>query len=301
VVLLHQGLLDLAQEKLEEALTLDPENIIANNFTAFLAFRRGNVERAREYCNRVLAVDPAVPLTLLMVGRMDEAIGEKSLAAESYLKAAEAGRASTTAAADGGLAIAAHSRYLRALLLREMRRHDEALADLNETLDVFPSNLNALYEKGLAQLELGRDAEAAETLQSVNSEGTNWVAPEAWLFPVRRYLFLEENAHYWRGVALQRAGRPNEAVQELEPLVPLVESRIGSDLGSSSALTPDAQRVLEGELDLSYYDTHFVLARLYHGMDDRSQAKQTLRGLMKVEGIGKARKARAKELLQELR
>ncbi len=299
--LLQQGDLDAAASKFNDALAQDGQNVIANTFLGFIAFRRGDLDGASRYCSKALQADTKMPLALLLLGRAKEATGDVPAAKDFYLRAAQAGAASPTAHSDGGLAIAAHARYLIALQEEKEGNHTAALSDLDETLRVFPKNVNAMYEKGLALLALGKNEEAAEAFGKSLSERAGWYSPEAWLYPIRRYLFLEENSHYWRGVALHKAGRLQEAANELSPLLPIVESRIGSETLSTSSGSSKTSQALEGELDLSYYDAHMEMARVLKDMGQRDRAVATLRAFMKLERSGPQRIAKAKELLREIR
>ena len=294
---LQRGDFPTATARLHQALESDADNVLANTFLGFLAFRNGDLDKAASHCGKA-ADGGASPLALLVLGRIAELQRDSHGAEDLYVRAAESGLASPTAQTDGGQAIAAHASYLGSFLDRAQGDHARALENLEQTLRTFPKNVNAWYEKGQVLLELGRPAEAAEAFGHCLADRMAWYAPEAWLYPLRRYLFLQENAAYWRAVALHRAGTPAEAAAILSELTPVVASRFGAETAGSAG---GPLRALEGEVDLSYYQSHFELARVYDSMGEKGHAVDTLRGYLRIPGIDPASAARAKELLKTLR
>ena len=297
--LLQRGDFDVATQKLQEALQSDPNNVLASTFLGFLAFRNGEMDKARGYCQKAAEVSPNAPLALLLLGRMNEVTGDVAKALEFYARSAQAGAASPTAQTDGGLAIAAHAHYLGSFLQRKAGNSAGALDSLDQTLRVFPKNVNAWYEKGQVLAELSRPAEAVEAFDHALTDRGSWYAPEAWLYPIRRYLFLEENSHYWKAVALRKAGKLPEAAAELATLAPMVAARVGSEIAGSGDGAP--LQVLEGEVDLSYYQTHLELARIYSEMGQKGQAVDTLRAYLRIDGLDATRTAQARELMRTVR
>jgi len=290
-----------AAAKFQEALTHDPDNATAHTYLCFLSFRKGDYPSARASCDRAIAITPKIPLALLLRARMDEAAGGLGKASDGYLAAAEAGLSSKRIAAEGGREVAGHSRYLRALIEARMGDHNAALTDLDRAIKIFPQNAYASYEGGLSLLAQGRNEEASNAFRSALASKDKWFSSEAWLTPIRRYLFFEENTHFWLGVSLLKLNKAEKAIAELEPLLSSVESRLGTEIRSAPAAAADPGRALEGEPDTSYYRTHFELAKAYAAAGDKSKAVETLRSFLRVEQTDKPSIDEARALIKTIK
>jgi tetratricopeptide (TPR) repeat protein len=290
-----------AQESFNLAIASDPQNPTAHTYLCFLSFRKGDFPAARGSCDKAIAINAQIPLALLVSARIDDANGEVGKAIAGYNAAAEAGMRNKENADAGGREVAGHARYLRALLEAKQGDHLAALSDLDRAIRIFPQNAYASYEGGLSLLALTRNEEAANAFRNAISQRERWFSSEAWLSPVRRYLFLEENSHFWLGVALARQGKHEEAVAELAPLASSVESRLGTEIRGQTAAAPGTPRALEGEPDVSYYRTHFELAKSQAALGQKSKAVETLRSFLRVEQTDKASIDEARALIKTIK
>jgi tetratricopeptide (TPR) repeat protein len=113
----------------------------------------------------------------------------------------------------------AHARYGGARVLSARGRHQEALAELDRAVALYPEFGTAWYARGLVLRNLGRLDEARESLGRAAQFGTHWPGvPDPVLAEVR-VLRDDGQAHLSRGLALEREGDVAGAVREHEAAV----------------------------------------------------------------------------------
>ena len=112
-----------------------------------------------------------------------------------------------------------HARYGVARVLSERGRHEQALAELDRAVSLYPEFAAAWYARGLALRNLGRLDEARESLGRAARFGTRWPGvPDPVLAEVRG-LRDDAQVRLARGIALERDGDIAGAVREHEAAV----------------------------------------------------------------------------------
>ena len=112
-----------------------------------------------------------------------------------------------------------HARYGVGRVLSERGRHEEALAELDRAVGLYPEFGAAWYSRGLALRNLGRLDEARDSLRRAAGFGTRWPGvPDPVLAEVRT-LRDDGQARLARGLALERDGDIPGAVREHEAAV----------------------------------------------------------------------------------
>jgi tetratricopeptide (TPR) repeat protein len=283
-----------ARSRFEKALTLDPDNQIAHSRIAYLVFRKGDFGRAASEAEIAVRLDPTDALSWVILGRSREAVKDTAKAELAYAAAIE-----TLAQAKTGerLVSVALAHYLRAML--HILRGDPTgvEADLKETLRIYPKNAYAHYEYALQLLKAGRFAEAADAFKLASEALASFQPQETWVYPSRRYLFIEENLHYWRGVALREAGRVDEAIAEFEKVIPKAESLAGSTLTQQIST---ASTQLEGKVETSFYNVNYDAAVAYSAKGDKAKALSLIKTLLRVNMADADTLKRAKDLQKQL-
>lgn len=82
------GRLDAAQAGYEQVLREEPNNVDCLHFLGFIAFQRGQYERALELIGRAVALNPAHARAQQNLGNAYQALGRHAAAAESFERAA---------------------------------------------------------------------------------------------------------------------------------------------------------------------------------------------------------------------
>jgi tetratricopeptide (TPR) repeat protein len=211
-----------AVETLEEAASYNPNHPTIHRMLVEALVRSGNEERAREILPRILARDPSFLEGRLALARIlsdggdrdaaiellrevpsdedSDADTEYLLASELYRRAA-AGRATRSAEledleeaarlVDSILAAQPthlRAQYLRALILAEQAKRDQAIAELRKLHEVAPQELRVQVTTELAELleQEGRVSEAAALLAEMaedlrSSNGSALSSDRIWL------------------------------------------------------------------------------------------------------------------------
>lgn len=274
--LLQHGNLAEAEAHLNKALTLDPGSAVARSRLAYIRFRKADYAGAANLADAATHLDPSDALAWLILGRSKEALGDGPGAAAAYSAAAAI---TATASTQEQLVAGALGHYLRAMRSIEAGTYEGVEADLAETLQAYPKNAYALYEYGLALLKSGKAEDAAQALQQVAERASEFHPQETWVYPNRRYFFIEPNIQFWRGVALRQAGRLDEAITALESVLPKVESLAGST--TTAQLSPSAAK-LEGKLDRSFYGAYYEAALAYEARGRKDEALALLKRFLKL-------------------
>lgn len=282
-----------AKARFEKALTLDPNNQIAHSRLGYLVFRKGDFVRAAQEAEIATRIDPTDALSWVILGRSREATGDSAKAESAYAAAVD-----TLAQAKTGerLVSVALAHYLRAMLHIERSDMTGVEADLKEALRIYPKNAYAHYEYGLALFKSGKFAEAADAFKLAEDALPTFQPQENWVYPSRRYLFLEENLHYWRGVALRESGHPDDAIAEFEKVIPKAESMVGSTM-TQQVSTASAQ--LEGKVETSFYNADYDAAVAYIAKGNKDRAQALLKTILRVNMADAETLKRAKELLKQ--
>jgi tetratricopeptide (TPR) repeat protein len=145
--------LDIAERLYREALALAPDRPSVLNNLATVLQQQGRHPESREYCERLLALNPADAGTWMIFGNMQTGLGLPTEALPSY---------------DRALAIAPdHAQTLanRGNALAKLGRHAEALADLHRALQITPHQAEALVNRGNVLMDLNRCDEAIADYQ----------------------------------------------------------------------------------------------------------------------------------------
>jgi len=284
-----------ARQHFEKALGIDPGHPVARSRLAYLKFRGGDYAGAAADAEAVSAADPTDALASVILGRAREALGEPDKASAAYSAAAPL---STTSKTAENLVSAALAHYLRAMQRIRKGESTDVEADLKELLRIYPKNAYALYELGAFQARSARPDEAIETLKTASEALPDFHPQESWIYPNRRYTFVDVNMRYWRGVALRDAGRVDEAIAELEAVIPRAESLAGAETMKQQSASAAA---LEGTVDRSFANVHYDAAIAHQKKGDMGRAGALLKTCLRL-GIADAETLKkAKDLQKQLR
>jgi tetratricopeptide (TPR) repeat protein len=145
--------LDVAERLYREALDLAPDRPSIINNLATVLQQQGKHPESRDYCERLLALNPADANTWMIFGNMQIGLGLPAEALASY---------------DRALAITpGHAQTLanRGHALTMLGRHVEALADLDRALQIAPDQPEALVNRGNVLADLLRFEDAIADYQ----------------------------------------------------------------------------------------------------------------------------------------
>jgi len=145
--------LDVAERLYRQALALAPDRPSVLNNLATVLQQQGQYPESREYCERLLALNPADVNAWMIFGNTQTGLGLLTQALASY---------------DRALAIAPdHAQTLanRGNALAALGRHAEALADLDRALQIAPDQAEALLNRGNVLVDLKRCDEAIADYQ----------------------------------------------------------------------------------------------------------------------------------------
>ena len=311
--LLEQGNMPGAIEKFEKALTLDPNSSVAHSRLAYIRFRKADYTVAATHAEAALRIDPSDSLADLILGRAHEALGEPEKALQSYAAGALVEEKAVT---HEQLQASSLCRYLRAMVhIQRGEYSDEVLDDLRNALRVYPKNGYVHYEYGLALIKTGRDAEAKreygleligtgkdaearEASEAAEDLIKNFAPPEKWVYPNRRYYFLNSNLAFWRSVLLRRTGNIDEALTQLEALMPTVEQMAGATTPTSSL---QSAANLEGKIENSFHGAHYEAALAYQAKGDSDKAAAVLKKFLKLNLPDPELNQQVKELQKHLK
>ncbi len=121
---------------------------------------------------------------------------------------------------------------------------------------------------------------------------------ESWIYPSRRYFFLEDNLRFWSGVALRQAGKPDDALAKFEPLLAKVDSMAGSTLTQKGS---GAAAGLEGQIETSFYNVHYEAALACEAKGDKGRAQSLIKTMLKLNLADAETQRQAKELQKRLK
>jgi len=83
---------NLAIEQLGQAKSIDPyayESVVGHAVLAQLYFAKGEFDKAKEECERMIELEPKYETAYLMLGEINESLGETQQAAEAYETASD--------------------------------------------------------------------------------------------------------------------------------------------------------------------------------------------------------------------
>jgi len=188
----------VAQNYLEAAIEVDPNEPAAHSNVAIALLAQGRCSQALPSCDHALALNPAMPNAWLNRGDILRAMRRPQEAVTSYEKALtlapmlfQAHFGHGNALADAGLAAEAlqsfdralsldpanaHGWCNRGLALFELNRFVEALQSFDESLARAPTLVEAISGRGSALKELGRFSEAVRCFETAASLRPRWSA-----------------------------------------------------------------------------------------------------------------------------
>lgn len=288
---------DLASARLhfEKALAVDPGHPVARSRMAYLKFRSADFGGAASDAGVVTSADPNDALAWVILGRSKEALGDPDRATAAYSAAAPL---SATAKTAEQLVSSALAHYLRAMQRIRKGETTDVEADLKELLRVYPKNAYGLAELGAVQVRAGRFDEALETLKKAEEAFPDFHPQESWIYPNRRYTFLDVNLRYWRGIALRESGKTAEAITEFEAVIPRAESLAGAETMKQQSPSTAA---LEGTVDRSFANVHYEAALAYQKKGDTSRANSLLKMCLRLEIADADTLKKAKDLQKQIR
>lgn len=153
----HAGRLSQAEAAYREVLEREPRNIDALHFLGFLAFQRGEHERAVDLISRALALNQANAHAHQNLGNAYQALGEREQASACFRKAIELKPD----------LIEAH--YNLGIAYRDLGRRDEAAVCFKEVLRLRPDFAAAHYCLGHLFYDEDRLEEAASCFRQALS------------------------------------------------------------------------------------------------------------------------------------
>lgn len=295
LVALQRGDLIEARQHFLKALELDPNSQVAHSRMGYLVFRKGDYASAVREAETAVRLDPNDALSYVILGRSHEALGAEDKALAAY---STAGTLTAKARTQEQIVSSGLGHYLRAMLRIRKGQTDDVEADLKETLRIYPRHAYAQYEYGAFLVRTGRFAEAVEALKLSSDYATAFQPQESWLYPNRRYLFLDLNIRYWKSMALRQLGRSDEALAELEPVLSRVEALSGSTMTKQEST---ASIALEGKVETSFYNAHYEAALDYEARGDKAKGLAVLKTLFKLSMADEETQKLAKELQKRLK
>jgi len=284
-----------ARKHFEMALGLDPNHQVARARMAYLKFRAGDYPGASVDADAAVKLDPADSLAFVVLGRAREATGDVTGALSAYTQAVALEGSQDT---QERLVATALAHYLRAMVRIEKGDRTDVESDLRAALTMYTKHAYAEYELALLLLQTDRAAEAVEAFDTAAELAPGFKPQEGWLYPSRRYLFLDNNIRYWKAMALRKAGKPAEALAAIEPLLSTVESMAGSTLTASGGAVATA---LAGKVETSFYNAHYEAALACEAKGDKSRAQSLLKTLLKVALADPQTQKQAKDLQKRLK
>jgi tetratricopeptide (TPR) repeat protein len=287
---------DLAGARLhfEKALAVDPGHNVARSRLAYLKFRSADFAGAANDAGVVTTADPSDALAWIILGRAKEALGDQAGAAAAYSAAAPL---STTAKTAENLVSSALAHYLRAMQHIRKNETTDVEADLKELLRVYPKNAYAHAELGAFYVRTGRWEDALLTVQQAQDTLPDFHPQESWIYPNRRYTFLDMNLRLWKGMALRETGKTDLAIAEFEAVIPRAEGLAGGEIQKQQSASTAA---LEGTVDRSFANVHYEAALAYQKKGDATRAKSLLKQAQRLEIADEATLKKAKELQSQI-
>jgi len=288
---------DLAGARLhfEKALAVDPGHNVARSRLAYLKFRSADFAGAANDAGVVTTADPNDALAWIILGRAKEALGDQAGAGVAYSAAAPL---STTAKTAENLVSSALAHYLRAMQHIRKNETTDVEADLKELLRVYPKNAYAHAELGAFYVRAGRWEDALLTVQQAQDTLPDFHPQESWIYPNRRYTFLDMNLRLWKGMALRETGKTDLAIAEFEAVIPRAEGLAGGEIQKQQSASTAA---LEGTVDRSFANVHYEAALAYWKKGDAGRAKSLLKQCQRLEIADEATLKKAKELQSQIR
>lgn len=180
----NSGQLDVAERLYREALALAPNRPSILNNLATVLQQLGHFAESRDYCERLLALNPADANAWMISGNAQAGLKLWPQALASYDRALALAPGHVQTLTNRGRALAALGRHAEALadleralqaapeltealvnrgnVLADLQRHDEAATDYRRVLMADPGNAGVLGNLGSALAAQGRHAEALE-------------------------------------------------------------------------------------------------------------------------------------------
>ncbi len=157
-VLQLQGWLDGAADEYAKALVLDPDYVDALIGSGEILSQLGRHTEALKKFDQAIEIDPRKAAAHFAEGQCFEALGETSKALAAYFRALEV---------DG----TSPETILRVAAIQLGRKQpDQALARLDQVLELAPDLAEAHHQRGLVYLALNRPLEAVTDLQAASTK-----------------------------------------------------------------------------------------------------------------------------------
>jgi len=212
----------------DNALSIDPKNVVALQGKALALQWLGNNEDAINYFDKALEIDQKNIFLLYSKGFALEGLGRYEEAISYYDKALEIDPNFVDALYSKGFALNSLSSALH-----DPERGEEAISSFDKALGIDPANVNALYGKGLALHNYGNYEEAI-----------NYFDKALEIFPD------DGNVLNSKGWALNDANRYEEAITYFDKVLALYPDDINALSGKAVTLH-DIGRIQDA---ITYYD-----------------------------------------------
>ncbi len=256
---------EAARRAWDQVLRMQPEDAASWYHSARLRRARGDLPGAVADLTRAVELAPDRPAPVARRGLWRIDLGELPMAEADLLRAVEL---------EPGFRPA---RLGLARLWIQQGRHEAALAEILVPMrNAGEATPHARFLLGRALSRLGRDEEAAIELEAGAGSSITWDDDDPWVLEQQRY-WVGEQADLARARALIEAGRSDEAIPVLEPLVvdPARDAaarvllgtalRESGDLARATTVLADGLEALPGEAPLALA---LAEARLADGDDD---------------------------------
>lgn len=288
---------DEAEEWFYEFIEDNPQHAGALRALTFVELRRpgGDAVRAEEYIERALRIEPKHAIGLFLAGKAHEARDQYEAAAKHYDRLIELGpgRDDPTRAAAVHLA-----RFARGLIAKKQGNLERARELFDEVLGRAPQHAYATYEMGLIAAEQGKTDEAIDWMRKTVENMNFWAPMENWPYPGGRYGYLRENARYELARLLLEAGKPQEALETIEPAAKLAAQR--EEYRSRRQRGPQPAP-LEGEADARFENAPFYKAEALAALGKTEEAEDLFREFSRYDVGDDEMHDRARDRRRELR
>jgi tetratricopeptide (TPR) repeat protein len=201
----------------EAAVRSNPNDLSARLQLGLVYQQAARYTDAVAQFDQVLKVSPGNKDALLGKGFALMTKGDLDLAVAPLTQIVKATRAGEFAGADAQLGAAYY--YLGVIAVKQ-HRPDQALAQLGHALKIEPTDSDALYQVGLAQMQQGKNAAAVATFASaLRFVPTGWCEPYQQMQVAYRSMSKPQLAEYAGAMASFCGNQPDQAKTRLKALV----------------------------------------------------------------------------------
>ncbi|MEM0983516.1 MAG: tetratricopeptide repeat protein [Planctomycetota bacterium] len=291
------GRLDRVEERVAEALSIDPEAAAAHVMLARISIERGRLAAAGTAAEQAVAIDPSNAEAAYVLGLVRERAGDHEGALNAFTRAVELdpedahaviavaetlevlGRSPEAASALANWP--GHKYHPGALqfLGQLMFAHDEpelAVSWLEDARLLAPEDAGILEDLALAYIAVGRDRDAEALLRDLRARAASAGDSDG----------LRPDVLLQHAVCLERLGRDIEARDTYEALAgaadsPSLQARCWSSIGRLSVNLSDASRVREAAsrlvgLQPDDADGYMLWAMYYGAIGNVERARQSI-------------------------